>query len=239
VGVALEATLGVAVRGLVAGQVPDDESLVARSGQEHVGAAAMLAERLVARRLAGPRCSSQLRRRADALLKRGSEGGNPARVALEGATENQLLGHDCGFGLNLESTSAVVSVRSSCAHCGISSCGRRPCFGDGNTCIRALAASFTRRPTWTPPAALSTTMHLCPRQRFFRLVQLMLGFTLHGPTPARHYTTQPVTHPPSMPLHQPRTIASWQPFLATKAARPPTATPNLQAVVINQRGNLR
>jgi hypothetical protein len=148
VGVALEATLGVAVRGLVAGQVPDDESLVARSGQEHVGAGAMLAERLVARRLAGwagRRCSSQLRRRADALLKRGSEGSNPARVALKGATENQLLGHDCGFGLNLESTSAVVSVRSSCAHCGISSCGRRPCFGDGNTWPRTLAANKTRR----------------------------------------------------------------------------------------------
>ena len=151
VGVALEATLGVAVRGLVAGQVPDDESLVARSGQEHVGAGAMLAERLrraQACKLAGRRCSSQLRRRADALLKRGSEGSNPARVALEGATENQLLGHDCGFGLNLESTSAVVSVRSSCAHCGISSCGRRPCFGDGNTWGRALRQpNFTRTPT--------------------------------------------------------------------------------------------
>ena len=34
----MEAPLGVTVRGLVAGQVPDDERLVARAGQEHVGA---------------------------------------------------------------------------------------------------------------------------------------------------------------------------------------------------------
>lgn len=38
VGVTVEAALGVAVAGLVAGQVPDDEGLVARSGEEHVGA---------------------------------------------------------------------------------------------------------------------------------------------------------------------------------------------------------
>ena len=37
-GVAVEAPLGVTVRGLVAGEVPDDQSLVARGGQEHVGA---------------------------------------------------------------------------------------------------------------------------------------------------------------------------------------------------------
>jgi hypothetical protein len=30
-----------------------------------------------------------------ALLKGGSKGSNPARVALEGTTENQLLGHVC------------------------------------------------------------------------------------------------------------------------------------------------
>ena len=35
----------------------------------------------------------------NALLERGSEGGNPARVALKGATENQLLGHNCGVWL--------------------------------------------------------------------------------------------------------------------------------------------
>lgn len=37
-GVTVEAAFGVAVAGLVTGQVPDDEGLVARSGQEHVGA---------------------------------------------------------------------------------------------------------------------------------------------------------------------------------------------------------
>jgi hypothetical protein len=210
--VALEATLGVAVRGLVAGQVPDDESLVARSGQEHVGAGAMLAERLVARRLAGwagRRCSSQLRRRADALLKRGSEGSNPARVALKGATENQLLGHDCGFGLNLESTSAVVSVRSSCAHCGISSCGRRPCFGDGNTWPRTLAANKTRRRRLSRYG--STTQH-APSHALRRALlfsthgvnQSMLGLRTpsYSLTPSYIMAVQHNTiHPPSPPLH--------------------------------------
>jgi len=39
VRVAVEAPLGVTVRGLVAGQVPDDQGLVAGTGQEHVRAA--------------------------------------------------------------------------------------------------------------------------------------------------------------------------------------------------------
>jgi hypothetical protein len=43
VGVTVEATFGVTVRGLVAGEVPDDERLVAGSGQEHVRAARGLA----------------------------------------------------------------------------------------------------------------------------------------------------------------------------------------------------
>jgi hypothetical protein len=47
VGVAVEAPLGVTVRGLVAGQVPDDESLVARSGEEHVGANRMSVLRIL------------------------------------------------------------------------------------------------------------------------------------------------------------------------------------------------
>lgn len=38
VGVAVETPLGVSVRGLVAGEVPNDQRLVAGSGQEHVGA---------------------------------------------------------------------------------------------------------------------------------------------------------------------------------------------------------
>lgn len=33
--------------------------------------------------------------RGNALLERGGKGGDPAGVALEGATENELLGHDC------------------------------------------------------------------------------------------------------------------------------------------------
>jgi hypothetical protein len=37
----VQTPLGVAVRGLVAGQVPDDERLVARAGEEHVGAVAV------------------------------------------------------------------------------------------------------------------------------------------------------------------------------------------------------
>ena len=36
--VTVKAALGVAVAGLVAGQVPDDEGLVAGSREEHVGA---------------------------------------------------------------------------------------------------------------------------------------------------------------------------------------------------------
>lgn len=37
-GVALQAALGVAVSLLIAGKVPDDQGLVAGTGQEHVGA---------------------------------------------------------------------------------------------------------------------------------------------------------------------------------------------------------
>ena len=83
----MQTPLGVTVRGLVAGQVPDDESLVARTGQEHAGAGRMS----VFARLA--RLSTFFR--GYALLQRGSKGGNPARVALEGTTEYELLGHDC------------------------------------------------------------------------------------------------------------------------------------------------
>jgi hypothetical protein len=43
--VAVEAPLGVTVRGLVAGQVPDDEGLVARSGEKHVRAGRMSVSR--------------------------------------------------------------------------------------------------------------------------------------------------------------------------------------------------
>ena len=36
--VTVETALGVSVGGVVAGQVPDDQGLVARSGKKHVGA---------------------------------------------------------------------------------------------------------------------------------------------------------------------------------------------------------
>jgi hypothetical protein len=81
----VQTPLGVTVRGLVAGQVPDDESLVARSGQEHVGA----------NRVSVLRIMHFPSFRVYALLQGGSKGGDPARVALEGTTEYELLGHDC------------------------------------------------------------------------------------------------------------------------------------------------
>lgn len=42
VGVAVQTPLGVTVRGLVAGQVPDDEGLVAGARKEHVRAGNLL-----------------------------------------------------------------------------------------------------------------------------------------------------------------------------------------------------
>lgn len=56
VGVTVEGSLWVTVRALVAGQVPDDQGLVAGSRQKHVW-----------------------------VLEGGCEGGNPSAVALEGA----------------------------------------------------------------------------------------------------------------------------------------------------------
>lgn len=82
----MQTPLGVTVRGLVAGQVPDDKSLVARSGQEHVGAGRMLVFRV---------SHMSPAYRVYILLQRGSKGGDPAGVALEGTTEYELLGHDC------------------------------------------------------------------------------------------------------------------------------------------------
>ena len=63
----MERSLGVAVRAFIAGQVPDDQRLVARSGQEHVR-----------------------------VFKGGRERGDPSRVALEGALENELFRHLVG-----------------------------------------------------------------------------------------------------------------------------------------------
>jgi len=65
VRVTLEAALGVTVGLLITGKVPDDQGLVAGSGQQHVG-----------------------------VLQGGGKGSNPAIVALKGAAKNQLLSHD-------------------------------------------------------------------------------------------------------------------------------------------------
>lgn len=43
-GVTVERALGVTVLGLVAGEVPDDESLVSATGEEHVGAVSKVSD---------------------------------------------------------------------------------------------------------------------------------------------------------------------------------------------------
>jgi hypothetical protein len=60
----VERTFWVSVRTLVAGQVPDDQGLVARAGQEHIW-----------------------------VLERSRERGYPSGVALEGTLENELFRH--------------------------------------------------------------------------------------------------------------------------------------------------
>jgi len=82
VRVTVEGALGVAVGGLITGKVPDDEGLVTRTGKEHVGAETLLA---YARDI---RDYCKL-----LLLEGGSEGGDPAGVALKGAAEDELLSH--------------------------------------------------------------------------------------------------------------------------------------------------
>jgi hypothetical protein len=62
--VTVERSLWVTVGALVAGQVPDNQRLIARTGQEHVR-----------------------------VFEGGSKGGNPSRVSLKGALENELFGH--------------------------------------------------------------------------------------------------------------------------------------------------
>ena len=82
VRVTVEGALGVAVRGLITGKVPDDEGLVTRTGKEHVGAGPLL---VYARDILD--CCKLL------LLEGGSEGSDPAGVALKGAAEDELLSH--------------------------------------------------------------------------------------------------------------------------------------------------
>lgn len=60
----VQRSLWVSVRALVAGQVPDDQALVARTGEEHVR-----------------------------VLKRRSEGSNPSAVSHKGSLEDKLFGH--------------------------------------------------------------------------------------------------------------------------------------------------
>jgi len=60
----VQRSLWVSIRALIAGQVPDDQRLVAGTRQEHVW-----------------------------VLEGGSEGSDPSAVALKGALENKLLGH--------------------------------------------------------------------------------------------------------------------------------------------------
>ena len=64
----MEGSLWVTVRGVVAGQVPDYQGLVAGTRQQHVW-----------------------------VLEGGSEGSDPSAVALKGALENELFSHaeDC------------------------------------------------------------------------------------------------------------------------------------------------
>lgn len=47
---------------------------------------------------------------AHVLLERGSKGGDPAGVALKGATEYELLGHDCGEWLLLRMDVGALDV---------------------------------------------------------------------------------------------------------------------------------
>jgi hypothetical protein len=82
VRVTVEGAFGVAVRGLITGQVPDDEGLVTRTRQEHVGAEPLLVH--------APwimYCCKLL------LLEGGGQGSDPAGVALKGAAEDELLSH--------------------------------------------------------------------------------------------------------------------------------------------------
>ena len=80
-GVTVQTSLWIAVGSIVTSEVPNDQSLVSRSREEHVGAAVTLASP-----------ARQLQRIA--LFERGSQAGDPAAVALKGTTVDELLSHD-------------------------------------------------------------------------------------------------------------------------------------------------
>lgn len=99
-GVALKASLGVAVGLVVASQVPDDQGLVATGGKEHVGAidgAIAISKTLFQNFETLPRLLVIF-----LLLKRGSQAGNPAIVALKGSAKDELLSHDQGLATKKE-----------------------------------------------------------------------------------------------------------------------------------------
>lgn len=89
--VADEASLRVAVGLVVTAQVPDDQSLVATGGQQHVRAKKSIRSQIPPES-PHPILLAQAPQ-ASLLLKRGGQGRNPAIVALEGSTEDQLLSH--------------------------------------------------------------------------------------------------------------------------------------------------
>ena len=80
-GVAVKTSLRVTVGLFVTGEVPYDQSLVSRPREKHIRAVNGLASR-----------ACRLRRVA--LFERCSQAGDPAAVALEGATVDELLCHD-------------------------------------------------------------------------------------------------------------------------------------------------
>lgn len=65
----MKGAFGIAIRALVAGQVPDDQSLVAGSREKHIW-----------------------------VFERGSQRGDPATVALKGALQDELFRHVGGIG---------------------------------------------------------------------------------------------------------------------------------------------
>lgn len=78
---AVETSFRIAVCGVIAGQMPNDQSLVSASRKEHIWAV---------------RCqyrSSIRGLRGAALFERCSQAGNPAAMALKGTTVYELFRH--------------------------------------------------------------------------------------------------------------------------------------------------
>lgn len=88
---ALQAALRVAKR-LVASQIPNNELLVARRREKHIGT--IISRVSYQRQGSAPQAHAQ-GGRANILLAGGGQGGDPAIVALEGAAKNERASHDC------------------------------------------------------------------------------------------------------------------------------------------------